>query len=149
MSIKKMSKEELELLSYKDIAAMYIKEEGPSKTVDIFKFITEGLELPKSYFENKIADFYTMLSTDKRFVILDGIWDLREKHPTEVIKLKKLPVDDDDDDDDDLEEELEEKNSLSDEEDYDANQEDDGDFDDSKEDLKNLVIIDEEELELE
>lgn len=152
MSVKEMSKEELELLSYKDITVMYIREEGPSKTADIFKFITKKLGLPKSYFENKIGDYYTMLSTDKRFVLVEAEWDLREKHSSETIKTKKHL--EEDDFDEDYEEDLElldEKEEMESEpeEDFDAKTNDDDDYDDPEEDLKNLVIIDEDELELE
>ena len=94
MSINEMSKEELELMSYKDITAALIKEEGPDKTAKLFKFITKKLGLSKEYYEDKIGDYYTMLSTDRRFVLLDdGSWDLREKHTSD--KIKKVPIDDD------------------------------------------------------
>lgn len=149
MSVKEMSKEELELLSYKDITALYIKEEGPSKTADIFKFITKKLGLSKSYFENKIGDYYTMLSTDKRFVLVDAEWDLREKHSSELIKTKKILEDFDEEDFDEDLELLDEKEEEDDEEDFDIKNDDDDDFDDGEDDLKNLVIIDEDELELE
>ncbi len=146
MNIKAMTKEELELLSYKDITVMYIKEEGPSKTADIFKFITSKLELPKSYFENKIGDYFTMLSTDKRFVLVDGIWDLREKYSSDAIKVKKVI---DEDDEEDLEDEVEEKEEEIEVDEFDGKKDDEDDFDDGDDDLKNLVIIDEDELELE
>lgn len=146
MNIKAMTKEELELLSYKDITVMYIKEEGPSKTADIFKFITSKLELPKSYFENKIGDYFTMLSTDKRFVLVDGIWDLREKYSSDAIKVKKVI---DEDDEEDLENEVEEKEEEIEVDEFDGKKDDEDDFDDGDDDLKNLVIIDEDELELE
>lgn len=146
MNIKAMTKEELELLSYKDITVMYIKEEGPSKTADIFKFITSKLELPKSYFENKIGDYFTMLSTDKRFVLVDGIWDLREKYSSDAIKVKKVI---DEDDEEDLEDEVEEKEEEIEVDEFDGKKDDEEDFDDGDDDLKNLVIIDEDELELE
>lgn len=146
MNIKAMTKEELELLSYKDITVMYIKEEGPSKTADIFKFITSKLELPKSYFENKIGDYFTMLSTDKRFVLVDGIWDLREKYSSDAIKVKKVI---DEDDEEDLEDVVEEKEEEIEVDEFDGKKDDEDDFDDGDDDLKNLVIIDEDELELE
>lgn len=145
MNIKEMTKEELELLSYKDITAMYIKSEGPSKTADVFKFITSKLELSKAYFESKIGDYYTMLSTDKRFVLVDGIWDLREKYSSDAIKVKKVV---DEDDEEELEEEAEITEDDSLEGDFDNSKDDDEDFDDGDDDLKNLVIIDEDELEL-
>ena len=75
MSIK-MKKEELELISNKDIAAMILEDSKRTlNTADIFKKIIKLLELPESTFEAKIADFYTALSTDKRFILLpNGKW---------------------------------------------------------------------------
>ena len=146
MSLKSMKKEELELLSNKDIAYM-IMEESTKKlnTADLFKKIIKLLELPESTFENKIAEFYTALSTDKRFILLDdGKWDLRSNHTSDkIIKIE------DEEDDEEEEEEKEEEEEIDDDEDnYDDTDESDYD-DDTNEELKDLVIIDEDELELE
>ena len=46
MSIKKMSKEELELMSHKDITYLLLEENGVMNTKDLFKKIVETLELP-------------------------------------------------------------------------------------------------------
>jgi len=149
MSISKMKKEELELMSNKDIAYM-IMEESKRKlnTADLFKKIIKLLDLPESTFEKKIADFYTALSTDKRFILLDnGKWDLRSNHTSD----KVIKVSDEDDD-----EEIDEENEEEKEEDIDEIEEDNVDDtdetdydDDTNEELKDLVIIDEDELELE
>ena len=71
MSLDKMSKEDLELLSYKDIAAIILEEKGAKNTLEIFEKIVELLELPKSTVDNKISEFYTTLSTDKNFLLLE------------------------------------------------------------------------------
>ena len=40
-------------------------------------------------FEEKIGDYYTSLTTDKRFIMLeDGCWDLRSRHTSD--KLAKI-----------------------------------------------------------
>lgn len=145
MDVRKMSKEELELLSNKDIT-FYLLEGSKNSinTADLFKEIIKLLELPKSDFETKIGDYYTALATDKRFIMLeDGTWDLRSRHTSD--KVVKLDENDDDDDEeipkeDIVEEEIEEDN-------YDDT--DDDEYDDTEEDLKDLVVIDEDELELE
>ena len=126
MSIKKMTKDELELLSNKDITNLILEEsKKPINTADLFKKIIKLLELPESTFEAKIADYYTALSTDKRFILLeDGTWDLRSRHTSDkVVKITEDESYDDKDDDD-----------------YN---------DDTNEELKDLVVIDEDELELE
>lgn len=145
MSLKTMKKEELELLSNKDIAYMILEESNKKmNTADLFKKIIKLLELPNSVFESKIADFYTALSTDKRFILLDnGKWDLRNNHTSDkVIKIS-------DDEEDEDEEEIEnDKPEEIEEDSFDDTENEDYD-DETNEELKDLVVIDEDELELE
>ena len=144
MKIDKMKKEELELLSYKDITMMILEEKGAMNTLDLFTKIVDLLELPKSTIDKKIGDYYTTLTTDKNFLLLEGKWDLRKRHTSDkVVKAQ-------DQDEDEEEEEIEEKIEAEDEEDdFDSQVSDDDDFDDGDDDLKDLVVLDEEELELE
>ena len=146
MSLKKMTKDDLELLSNKDITNLILEESKKSiNTADLFKKIIKLLELPESVFENKIADYYTALATDKRFILLeDGTWDLRSRHTSD----KVVKVTEDEEDEDEIEEEIKEENDESIEDSYDDTDEDDYD-DDANEELKDLVVIDEDELELE
>ena len=76
MNINEMSKEELELLSNKDITYYLLEDSAKSiNTADLFKKIIKLLELPESSFDAKIGDYYTSLATDKRFILLeDGTW---------------------------------------------------------------------------
>ena len=146
MSLKKMKKEELELLSNKDIACLILDENKKSmNTAELFKQIISLLELPESTFENKIADFYTALSTDKRFILLkDGTWDLRNHHTSD----KVVKVTEDDDDEEEVEEKEDNEEEETDEDNYDDQEPEDYD-EDTNEELKDLVILDEDELELE
>ena len=149
MSLK-MKKDELELLSNKDIAALILEDSNKTfNTADLFKKIIKLLELPESVFEAKIADFYTALSTDKRFILLDnGKWDLRSNHTSD--KVLKLKMDDEDEDEDEEKEEDEDENSYDDieEDNYDDTEDEEYD-EETNEELKDLVVIDEDELELE
>ena len=145
MSLSKMSKEDLELLSNKDITNLILEEsKKPINTADLFKKIIKLLELPDSVFETKIGDYYTALSTDKRFILLDdGKWDLRRRHTSD--KVAKI-TDEDEEDDTDSEPEKEEVEEME-EDNYDDTEEE---YDeDTNEELKDLVVIDEDELELE
>ena len=147
MSLKKMKKEELELLSNKDITNLILEEsKKPLNTAELFKKIIELLELPDSKKKKKIGDYYTALSTDKRFILLDdGKWDLRSRHTSD--KVVKVTDEDEEDDDTDSEPEKEEALEEMDEDNYDDNDEE---YDDNAtEELKDLVVIDEDELELE
>ncbi len=141
---KKLVKEELELMSYNDIAHILLKEESGQTTLDLFKKIVEMLELPKKVLESKIGEFYTALTNDKRFLLLeDGKWDLKVNH-----KSQNIAVEDDLDDyeeiiEDDYDDMLESEEIE--EDDYSDDQDDD--IADVTEEYKNLVIVDEEELE--
>ena len=140
MKLKDIKFEELETMSYDDIAYIILKEKGKKmKISDIFKIICDKLNLGDSVFENKIGDFFALLSTEKRFIQLEkGYWDLRENHTSEI-SIKEIedelddemPMDNDKDEDED------------DEEDY-YDDIDDVDDDKEEDDLKDLVIVDEE-----
>lgn len=146
MSIDKMKKEDLELLSYKDITSIILEEKGAMNTLKLFEKIVSLLGLPKSTVDNKISEYYTTLSTDKNFLLLeDGKWDLRKRHTSDkVLKAQEQ------DEEDEEEEQEEEKLEITDEEeDYDSQISDEDDFDDGDDDLKDLVVLDEEELDLE
>ena len=147
MSLKTMKKEELELISNKDIAYMILEESKKKlNTAELFKKIMKLLELPESFFENKIADFYTALATDKRFILLDnGKWDLRSNHTSDKI----IKVAEDDDEEEEEEENEEEKQDDMEEDNFDDTDEDEEYDEETNEELKDLVIIDEDELELE
>ena len=87
MKIKDMTKEELEALSYDDIAYLILEESGTkTKITDLFQEVCNLLELSHDEYEAKIADFFQMLSTDQRFVMLEkGFWDLKSRHQTKII----------------------------------------------------------------
>ena len=147
MSLKTMKKDELELMSNKDIAYMILEESKRKlNTADLFKKIIKLLDLPESTFEKKIADFYTALSTDKRFILLDnGKWDLRSNHTSDKV-IKITDEDEEEEDEEENEDEIEEEEIE--EDNFDVTDESDYD-DETNEELKDLVVIDEDELELE
>lgn len=146
MSLNNMTKEELEILSYTDLTYMLLKENKKTMTTPaIFKLICDLLEYTDDEYAAKIGDYYTSLTIDKRFVLLDNAeWDIRDNHKIEVV------VDDDEDEDDSLEseesdsEDIEENDEIETEEDIDSI---DDDLDDTDDDLDDLAIIDDEETE--
>ncbi len=144
MSIKNMTKEDLELLSNKDITNLLLEEKGKQTTPDLFKKIIKLLELPESTFDQKIGDYYTSLTTDKRFILLeDGTGDLRSRHTSDKI----IKVDEDEDEDiEEIEEEVDEEEETD---DFDSIDSDDDDIDSGDDDLKDLVVLDEDEIEAE
>lgn len=140
MHFSKLSFEKAKEMSYKDLAYLVIEEKGAMKIAEIFKIIIDKIGGTESDFQNKIGDFYTKVSTDKRFIIIDGELDLRDNHGSD--KVKKALDDDDDDIDDiiDEEETIDEDDHFS---KYDVQEDDDYEEDD----LKDLVIIDDDEIE--
>lgn len=142
--MKKLKKEDLELMSNTDITNYLLEEKGKQNTSDLFKKIIELLELPANTFDNKIGTYYTSLTTDKRFILLeDGTWDLRKRHKSDkIVKIQ------DDEDEIDEESELNEEEDTMEEDSYDSvDSDEDSDLDDSDDDLKDLVVIDEDEME--
>ena len=142
--MKELKKENIENLSYKDIANLIIEQAKKGmNTLELFTNIINALELPKSTIDNKIGDFYTSLTTDKRFVLIDGLWDLRSRHTSDKVLVK---IDED-------EEEIEEENETDEEniedDSFDSEESNDDDSFSDTEDLGDLVVIDEEDLDLE
>ena len=143
MKLKDISQEELELMGYDDIAALILEETGKKmKIFDLFKKVCEVLNLSDAEFENKIADFFEMLSTDKKFTMLEnGYWDLRVKHNVEIVI--------DEDEDENLTEviENEEEEIEPEEDETDIFYETDDTDDEDEDDLQDLVVIDVDEDE--
>ena len=86
MKLKKIPKNELELLSYTEIAKMYLEETKKTKnTADLFKEICSLLELSEAEYTEKITDFFQSLTTSKEFILLEnGCWDLKNNHSVKV-----------------------------------------------------------------
>ena len=143
---KELKREDMENLSYKDIAFLILeKEKNGINTLDLFTRIVNLLELPIETIENKIADFYTSLATDKRFILIDGVWDLRKRHTSD-----KIIVGEEIEEDEEEEIEIRDDEDLVEDEYGDEFTDDssvDTDFDDTDDDdLSELVVIDEEDL---
>ena len=147
MKLKNMTKEDLELLSYTDLTEIILKEnQKPMNTAEIFKQICELLELGEDSYLDKIGDYYTSLTTDKRFILLEtSEWDLKDKHKVEVILDEE---DFDDESIEDEEEDIEDDESPLDVEDESIEITDDEiDLDDEEDAMEELSIIEEEGLD--
>ncbi len=143
MKLREMPKAELEILSYTDLTYMLLKENKKSmNTPSIFKEICSLLGYTDEEYASKIGDYYTSLTIDKRFVLLEnGEWDVRDHHSVELVL-------DEEDEEDTVEEETddEEIEEETESEDIDAIVEDD-DLDDGDDDLEELSLVDEDETE--
>ena len=145
--LSKMSKEQLELLSYTKIAEMYLKENKKTmNTADLFKEVCRLLELSDEEYQDKIADFFESLTTSKDFILLsDGNWDLRINHS---VKIDMDDIYDEADTEDEISEE-EDDAEMSEEDNYedDSYDKDIDDDDLVDDDYSDLSIVDEEELD--
>ena len=146
MKLKDLTKEELEAMSYDDIAELVLKEENRQMKInELFKKVCDLLGLSEDEFMDKLPAFFDVLSTDQRFIMVEnGLWDLKAKHSVKVVVDNEEEEEDIEEDLDleDLEEEQPE------EEDIFTDDNDDDDLTDDDDDLKDLVIIDEDEEQM-
>lgn len=145
MSIRKMKLEELELMSYTDIAYEIIKEDKKKyDTKKLFKEVCDLLEISEDTYLEQIGDFFTALTTDGRFTFIDSkAWDLKENHKVNVVV--------DDGDEDEIEIDETDEDQVEENEDIEDDYSDEA-VDDSKEDeddLGDLTIVDEEDINIE
>lgn len=141
MKLKDISREELEMMGYAELAEIVLNESKKKmKIADIFKKICKALGLTDAEYEDRISEFFEIVSTNKLFTILpQGYCDLKTRHNTKVII-------DEDDEEIVVDEEMEPE-EIEDEEDnedifYDDTTDDDDVADD---DLQDFVVVDEDE----
>lgn len=143
--LSKMSKEELELLSYTKIAEMYLKENKKTmNTADLFREVCKLLDLSDNEYQEKIGDFFESLTISKDFILLnDGNWDLRINHSV------KIDIDDiyEEADSEEDEEEITDDEDTSEEDNYEDDYNDLQDDDAIDDDYSDLTIVDDEELD--
>lgn len=144
MKLNKIPKMELELLSYTEIAKLYLEENKTTKnTADLFKEVCNLLELSDEEYVEKIADFFESLTTSKEFLLLeDGTWDLKANH-----KVKVVIEDIEDESNEEEMENPEETEEETEDEEMDLIDDDNYLDDDSDDDLADLTIVEDEELE--
>ena len=143
--LNKLSKEELELLSYAKIAEMYLKENKKTmSTADLFREVCRLLGLDDNEYQERIADFFESLTTSKDFILLsDGNWDLRANHS---VKIDMNDIYGDSDAEDDVEEEDNDNNDLSEEDNYEDDYNENVEADIIDDDYSDLTIVDDDEL---
>lgn len=138
MKLKDIPKEELEVMGYDDIAYLILGESKKKMQItDLFKKVCNLRGLSDAEYEAHIADFFEILTTDKKFIMLEnGYWDLRTRHS------EKLVIEEDDDEYEDIPETDDNALEEPEEENY---YDEDSDDDTPDDDLKDFVVIDEDE----
>lgn len=131
----KLTQEEIDTKSYDDVAYLILESSKKKiKIQELFKSVIKAMKLSEEEFTNDIADFFELLITDKRFIMLEnGYWDLKINHNTKVLL-------EDEDEDEDIDINLEE-------EDTEINYDEDDSPDDEDDGLENLIVLDEEDQE--
>lgn len=138
MKLKQIPKEELELMGYDDIALLILQESGKKmKLRDIFAKVINVLGLPEETIDEELMEFFELMSTNKKFVMLDkGYWDLQSRHKLDLVfDMEEDDEELENDEEDNIEEETEEDDDIF----YDKDDETD---DVAEDDLSDLVVVD-------
>lgn len=145
MDIRKLSSQELEKMSHLDIAYNIIKyEKKVLNTLSLLKEVCDILNYDNSTLENLIGEFYTSLNLDKRFYLVDGLWDLSENHQVKIVIEDEADSELEEFEDIDAEEEVIETEDEAVLEDTEILEDIEDDLDDEMDDL---TILSEEEME--
>lgn len=88
-----------------DIAYDTLKANGSSiPFVTLWQQVAKESGLSESQANNKIAQFYTRITTDARFIQLEkNCWDIRSRHKFDELK-KSIDIIDDDEEEVEIEE---------------------------------------------
>ena len=139
MKLKDISREELEMMGYAELAEIVLNDKKKKmKIADIFKEICKALGLTDQEYEDRISEFFEVVSTNKLFTILpQGYCDLNKRHNTKVVidDEEDLPLDEEIESDEEIE--TEEEDEIF----YDENEDDDV----ADDDLQDFVVVDEDE----
>lgn len=140
MKLKDIPREELEMMGYAELAEIVLNESKKKmKIADIFKKICKALGLTDAEYEDRISEFFEIVSTNKLFTILpQGYCDLKTRHNTKVIM-------DDEEEDIVIDEEIENEEVEDEEETEDIFYDDTEDDDIPDDDLQDFVVVDEDE----
>lgn len=157
LSLKELTEEQIKEMAMVEVAYELFKENRkPYIFNELVEEVAALLGLTKEQVEDRIAQFYTDMNIDGRFICVgENMWGLRTWYPYEQIeeeivptttkpkkkKAKKALVDDLDEDFDDIEDDLD-FDDLDDFDDTDDEDEDDEDFDD----LEDVDLDDDDDL---
>jgi DNA-directed RNA polymerase subunit delta len=159
LSLQGYSKEQLRELSLIEMAYEFLKgSKQPISFHDLIKEIAAATEISEANIKSRIAQFYTDINIDGRFLSLgDNRWGLRVWYPIDtqeeevvtVIKPKKKKakkkVDEDElEDFDEIEEDYDELDDFVDEDDL-LDDDDDDDDDDLLDDLDDVDDLDDDD----
>ena len=136
--IKANTKRRIRTNGYDDIALLILQESGKKmKLRDIFAKVINVLGLPEETIDEELMEFFELMSTNKKFVMLDkGYWDLQSRHKLDLVfDMEEDDEELENEEEDNIEEETEEDDDIF----YDKDDETD---DVAEDDLADLVVVD-------
>ncbi|MDQ0232176.1 DNA-directed RNA polymerase subunit delta [Metabacillus malikii] len=162
MSLKQLPEEQLKEMAMVEVAyELFLEQRKPYIFSELVDEVATLLGLSKQQVEDKIAQFYTDINIDGRFICVgENMWGLRTWYPYEQIEEEIVPtttkpkkkkakkaVDELEDDFDEIEEDLDfdDLDDFDDEDDEDEEEFDDLDDVDLDEDDDDDLIEDEDE----
>ncbi len=139
MKLKDLTLNELESMSYDEIAYLILLESGKKeKLMNLFKKICKLLQIDSEANADYITHFFEVLSTNKKFIMLDnGYWDLQINHKVNIV------VEHEDEEHIDIEDHVEEETEKESDENIFYESEDTDDVVDDE--FADLVVVDEDE----
>lgn len=153
VSVKELTKEEISNLSMIELGSIILKEENKAVSFqDLFSKIAELKNFSKEDKENLIAQFYTDMNVDGRYLTLgSGMWGLKSWYPVEQAeeeitdeptkkrkkKKKKAAVVEAEEIDDDLDVTDEEIDDMLD--DFDDAEEEDTDIEEIEDEVDDVI----------
>lgn len=92
MNLKELSKDEIDKLSLMDLAYSYLNEEKKEfNFLEMFNQVTKIKGMSESAKADKLAQFYTDLNIDGRFIALgSNNWGLKRWYPMSQTSEKKI-----------------------------------------------------------
>ena len=87
MKLSEIPQEDLELMSYDEIALLLLQENGKKmKLQDIVKKVAKLLGLSDNALDDEMMEFFEKMSINKKFIMLkNGFWDLQSRHKLDVV----------------------------------------------------------------
>lgn len=94
MSLKQLTKEQIREMAMVEVAyELFLEGKKPYVFSDLVKEIASHLGLTKKQVEEKIAQFYTDINIDGRFICVgENMWGLRTWYPYEQIEEEIVPA---------------------------------------------------------
>jgi DNA-directed RNA polymerase subunit delta len=154
LSLKQLTDEQIKEMAMVEVAyELFVEGKKPYIFSELVEEVSSLLGLTKKQVEDKIAQFYTDINIDGRFICVgENMWGLRTWYPYEQIEEEIVPVAKPKkkkakkgDDDDLLEDDFDVIDEDLDYDDFDDTSDDDDDDDDDFDDIDDVDLDDDDD----